>query len=135
MNKNIKVLSLTFICCLSSCSPSLSNLKISREGGRFTDVQMAYLTREDVSETTPYNGDLSVSAPNPIKLTWSGKNTVFNINVYKNPDCELGSFVTTYRTDANSFDFYNDELNQPYYFFISSFTDLSLKTEVVNQKL
>ena len=92
---------------------------------------MAYLTREDVSETTPYNGDLSVSAPNPIKLTWSGKNTVFNINVYKNPDCELGSFVTTYRTDANSFDFYNDELNQPYYFFISSFTDLSLKTEVV----
>lgn len=131
MNNNIKVLSLTFICCLSSCSPSLSNLKISREGGRFTDVQMAYLTREDVSETTPYNGDLSVSAPNPIKLTWSGKNTVFNVNVYKNPDCEPGSYVTTYRTGANSFDFYNDELNQPYYFFISSLTDPSLKTEVV----
>ena len=121
MNKVFRYLPLIFITplTLASCSGSISSLKNKRNGQRVTDIQYAYLSSENIADTSPYNGNMSVSAPNPIRLSWSGQNIKeYKVNIYSDED--LKNLVVSYKTGNTHYDFYNDELNKTYYWTISS---------------
>ena len=107
------VLTLTTIASLVSlvsCSSSeISNLKVESKG-HFTDEQLNYLKSEDYTNTSPYNGNMKMSKPNPVRFTWNGGKGEYYftfINDYDNK--EIGYF-----TDSNPFDFYNPIIGAGY---------------------
>ena len=105
------------------------NLKASLTG-HFTEVQANYLKSEDYTDTTPYNGNLSVSKPNPVSLTWeSNGETSFSVDLYE--DEALTKHIVSYTTNENSFDFYNPIFNQEYYVKVST----KDKDEVYNSNI
>lgn len=91
---------------------------------RHTDIQLAYLNSEDYSDTTPYNGNMSVSAPKPVVLSWkrNGWKSVL-LNIYK--DKELKNLDVSYHVMGDSFDFYNTEVGQTYYVTVQGGTEES----------
>jgi len=132
MNKTVNILSLSVILTLTSCSPRVSNLKVNREGGRYSEAQANYLNSTDYSDTSPYCGNLNVSSPNPIKLTWEGNHPLSYVNVFA--DEEKQDLIVRYKTSASSFEFYNDELMKDYYFTVSAVNDSSVVTNVISYK-
>ena len=119
--KLAKYLPLLFIVpmALTSCSGSISGLKSNRKGHRVTDIQYTYLTNDNPAETSPYNGNMSVSAPNPIRLSWNGQGVKeYKVSIFSDED--LQNLVVSYKTSNTHYDFYNDELNKTYYWIVSS---------------
>ena len=103
--------------------------------GHFTEPQINYLNNEDPSNTSPYNGNMSVSKPLPISLTWESEiNASYFVEIYKDED--LKEKVVTYQTSEKSFDFYNPIFNQDYYIKVClKDTDGgSLDSEVIHVK-
>ena len=90
-----------------------TDLKATVEG-HFTEPQLNYLTNDDASNTSPYNGNMSVSKPLPIHLTWECEvSAAYFVEIYK--DEALTNRVVTYQTSEKSFDFYNPVFGQDYY--------------------
>ncbi len=118
MNKIIKIsFALATIALLSACSAP-TNLKVTGSK-HFTEEQSAYLKSENISDTTPYNGNMSLSAPKPTILKWSGNSfNGYKVNLYK--DEALQELAFTYTTKKNSLEFYNEELLQTYYWNVTA---------------
>ena len=137
--KNLLFLSIT--CLLMGCNsapsvsssetkipPSLSKLVATGFETRHTEIQLNYLNNETPGDTTPYNGNLSVSAPNPVHFSWEATElNSFNVNIYE--DEQLENLVVSYQTNEKELDFYNSLLNKKYYVQITSG---EYKTEVIN---
>ena len=118
MNKVVKIsFALATVALLTACSAP-SNLKVTGSG-HFTDEQSAYLKSENITDTTPYNGNMSLSAPKPTILKWSGSSfSGYKVNLYK--DEALQNLAFSYNTKKNSLEFYNEELLTTYYWNVTS---------------
>ena len=118
MNKVVKIsFALATVALLSACSAP-SNLKVTGSG-HFTDEQSAYLKSENIADTTPYNGNMSLSAPKPTILKWSGNSfNGYKVNLYK--DEALQELAFSYTAKKNSLEFYNEELLQTYYWNVTA---------------
>lgn len=128
--KNLLFLSITYLLmgCNSTPSvsssetkilPSLSNLAATGFETRHTEIQLNYLNNETPGDTTPYNGNMSVSAPNPIHFSWEAIELEnFNVNIYE--DEQLQNLVVSYQTNEKELDFYNSLLNKKYYVQVTS---------------
>ena len=120
-NRVLKALSLSLISALASCSltvKSIDDLEADRSGHRLTEAQLAYINSENYGDTTPYNGNMSVSAPNPVTIKWKSTGiSKYKVSLYN--DSDLTDLVVSYSTKKTSFDFYNDELNRTYYVKVS----------------
>ena len=117
MNKIIKIsFALAAVALLSACS---APTKLSVTGsGHFTAEQSAYLKSDNISDTTPYNGNMSLSAPTPTVLKWSGSGlNGYKVNLYK--DEALQNLAFSYSTKKTSLEFYNEELLTTYYWNVT----------------
>lgn len=117
------LLFLSIVALLSACNSSavtLSNLSSKGQDVRHTEAQLTYLNSDNYLDTTPYNGNMSVSAPNPVVLSWeaSGNAKSYKVNIYK--DADLSDLVVSYTSNEKSLDFYNSELGTTYYWNVSS---------------
>ena len=87
--------------------------------GHFSDIQAEYLAREDFSDTTPFNGNLSVSKPEPINITWDCNiEATYFVGIYKDEACT--DLAVKYQTQEKSLDLYNSLFNQDYYIKVST---------------
>lgn len=92
--------------------------------GHFTDVQLDYLNSKDYSNTDPYNGIMSVSAPLPVNITWESNEKIsYSVEFFEEEDCNANSLIVTYETDETSFDFYNPIFGQDYYVRVMGYKD------------
>ena len=116
MNK--RLLTLLFVIPLTACQtsdPTINLLKVDSKG-HFTEAQLNYLTNDDPSNTSPYNGNMSVSKPVPVSISWeSDKAVSYSVELYSDESCSKESLVTTYQTDETTLDFYNPIFDQTYY--------------------
>ena len=119
MNKLYRVLPLVIVFCLTGCGEaSISSVSSSRKNGRLADIHVTYLTNNNPAETSPYNGNMSVSAPNPVRLSWNGENiSSYKVSLYNDENKE--ELNVSYTTSKNYFDFYNDEFDRTYYWTVS----------------
>ena len=118
MNKIFKIsFALATVTLLSACSMKSSNLT-SKGSKHFTAEQETYLKSETYDDTTPYNGNMSISAPEATVLSWksSGMGT-FKVSLYA--DEALTKLEATYYTKKKSLNFYNEKLMQRYYWNVS----------------
>ena len=94
-----------------------SNLEIT-SSGHFTEIQAAYLNKEDYTDTSPYNGNMSVSKPASVFLNWDSLiDATFFVSFYK--DEALKEHIVTYSVNETHFEFYNPVFNQEYYVQVS----------------
>lgn len=100
-----------------SVEESYINNLTSSGDNYYSDAQYNYLVSENYLDTTPYNGNMSVSTPMPKLLSWEGNFEEYRVNIYK--DEELTDFVVNYFTNETSFEFYNGEVDQTYYWTVS----------------
>ena len=117
MNKNYRVLfCLGSVILLTACSaPSGLSVKGSTH---FTEIQETYLKSANIEDTTPYNGNMSMSAPAPTLLKWSGSSlNGYVVKLYR--DEQLQDLAFSYTTKKTSLEFYNDELLQTYYWTVT----------------
>ena len=117
MNKNYRVLfCLGSVVLLTACSaPSGLSVKGSTH---FTEIQETYLKSANIEDTTPYNGNMSMSAPAPTLLKWSGSSlNGYVVKLYR--DEQLQDLAFSYTTKKTSLEFYNDELLQTYYWTVT----------------
>ena len=78
--------------------------------GHFTAEQLNYLSSDDYSDTTPYNGNMSKSDPNPVRLTWTSGKGQYLIKFTSDYNGEEAE----YYTPDKPFDFYNPILGANY---------------------
>ena len=57
------------VSCYAPASSPVTNLKAVAQG-HFAEAQLNYLSNNDPSNTSPYNGNMSVSKPLPITISW-----------------------------------------------------------------
>ena len=103
------------------------NLLKADTNGHYTEAQLNYLTNDDPSNTSPYNGNMSVSKPEPVTISWESTrdDISYCVELYKDMGEEgsLGNIVTSYVTDETSFDFYNPIFHQKYYVRVTGYKD------------
>ena len=88
----------------------ITNVQVSSKG-HFSEYQTNYLNSENYSDTSPYNGNLSVSKPLPINITWeSNVEGPFTVKIV-GPSHDG---VLEYVTNEKHFEFYNAEFGVPY---------------------
>ena len=103
---------------------TITNLKATPQG-HFTEQQLKYLTNTDYTDTAPYNGNMSVSNPLPVTITWDSNDTgPFTIEISE----PSKSSKLTYTSDTNSFDFYNPLFNTQYDVRVSKGTEVFATT-------
>ena len=114
------LLPLLLVIPLVACSTpmaAVSNLKVDSQG-HFTEAQINYLTNDDPSNTSPYNGNMSVSKPEPVTITWESTrdDISYCVDFYKDigEEGSPSNIIVSYLTDKTSFDFYNPIFNQDY---------------------
>lgn len=130
INMKNKVLLLTLVstCLLVACNnskgkkegskgdePFIDNLS-AEIGSYYTEAQLNYLNNDDPSNTTPYNGNMSVGAPNPVVLSWEGLSKDCVLTIY-NEDMEVEE---AFGLDGNSYELYNLEFDKTYYWNVAS---------------
>lgn len=94
---------------------TFSNVKAVSQG-HFTDEQKNYLMKEDDTDTSPYNGNMSVSYPLPVLISWeSNYKGPFQIDIVEGNNTKL-----TYTSKTKNFDFYNPLFNEEYKVMISA---------------
>ena len=130
MRNNLKYLILCSILVLVGCKsnnksnsessskselpePVFKNMNVN-DGGHFTEAQLGYLTKEAYDDTTPYNGNMSVSAPKPVVLSWEAENaSSLTLDLYEGND--RSNHLASYDvTGLSEFNFYNGKFNQSY---------------------
>ena len=89
--------------------------------GHFTEAQKKYLSNDDETNTSPYNGNMSVSYPEPVHIEWeSNYSGPYQVNISNNKGIQLN-----YHCSTNSFDFYNPLFNEEYKMSIFANNQLS----------
>ena len=96
------LLVITLVACSKTEVIPVTELKASVTG-HFTEAQLNYLKSENYADTTPYNGNMSVSAPLPVHLTWEAGEGNYQVYVVKGSEQE----PVIYDVNEKSFDFYN----------------------------
>lgn len=104
--------------------PSITNLK-AETTGHYTEPQLNYLKSENYSDTTPYNGNMSVSKPLPVHISWEC-DAPGPYKVEISPVSFASKLV--YETNETSFDFYNPLLNTDYEVVVSKDNQTSKTT-------
>lgn len=121
MSTSVKrILSLLSVVILTGCgsSPSVKNLSFSGDI-YWTEEQIAYLISTNIGDTTPYNGNMSVSAPRGFLLSFQSSGfKEKKINIYRNE--QLTDLEVSYTTTEDSFTFYNPMFNQKYFWNVSN---------------
>lgn len=98
---------------------AITNLEVTDYEVRHTDIQLTYLDSGNYLDTTPYVGNLSKSAPNPVHISWDeAGESDYIVHIYEDDDLE--NEVVSYVTSTNSFDFFNTKLGQKYNIVVSS---------------
>ena len=116
------ILTLLFVIPLVACqspAPKITLLKADTSG-HFTEAQLNYLNNNDSSNTSPYNGNMSVSKPLPVSISWESEVSASHyVELYEDEACQ--KLITRYMcaSNENSFDFYNPIFNQNYYIKVS----------------
>ena len=117
MNRHLKIcFALAAVALLAGCNSKPNGLR-AQEGNHWTDEQMAYLTSSKIEDTSPYNGNMSISAPRPAQLFFKTSMKERQINIYR--DEGLTDLEVSHITHAPSFSFYNGLLGQKYYWTVS----------------
>ena len=118
--------SLLLLTSLVACSGSISNIKCVNDG-HYSEEQLKYLTSDKFDDTTPYNGNMSISAPKPIvvsfkRVNYSKSNPVIVkvTPVISDDWFVIPSTVTYDVTGDNEFKFYNPVLNHNYVISVNS---------------
>ena len=90
----------------------ITNIKAVSQG-HFSEYQTNYLNSENYSDTSPYNGNLSVSKPLPINITWeSNVEGPYTVKIIGSRRSKTG--ILEYVTNEKHFEFYNAEFGVPY---------------------
>ncbi len=128
MNKSLRTLSLSFIFILCACSLNKKISDIKQDyTGHFSDIQYTYLTNSDLSDTSPYNGNMSLSEPAPVSLSWKASGIKkFKIKISESQNMDTPAFV--YETNKKQFDFYNGKLYQYYWWTVSDVKETVVST-------
>lgn len=88
----------------------ISDLKVESKG-HFTQEQLNYLKSEDYTDTSPYNGNMSISKPEPVVFTWKSnykKDIEFGIiDGCGRLSHEFDKPQYNYKVKGNRFEFYN----------------------------
>lgn len=109
----------------------ITNLTATGYEVRHTDIQLAYLDSENYTDTTPYDGNLSKSAPNPVHFSWeSEKASNFTVHLYEGNN--IDNEVASYKTSEKELDFYNTKLGQEYTVVVSDDDNLELPSEIIH---
>ena len=134
------LLPLLLVIPLVACSTpmtAVSNLKADSQG-HFTEAQINYLTNNDLSNTSPYNGNMSVSKPEPVTITWESTrdDISYCVDFYKDigEEGSPSNIIVSYLTDKTSFDFYNPIFNQEYYVRVTSYKEGIKPSNVISFK-
>lgn len=99
----------------SVIAPEITNLKAVSQG-HFTEPQLNYLNNDDASNTSPYNGNMSVSKPLPVHISWeSNVSGPFEVKISPKNHSSYVSYIV----EETSFDFYNPLFNTEYEVAIS----------------
>ncbi len=96
------LLVIPLVACQSAKTP-VSNLKAEVKG-HFTEAQLNYLKSENYADTTPYNGNMSVSMPEPVHLTWEAGEGDYQVYVNREG---ADNVPVIYNVNKKEFDFYN----------------------------
>ena len=88
----------------------INNLQIDTSG-HFSDIQVNYLTSDDATDTTPYNGNLSKADPIPVSISWDDKSPDKFAEVEITPE---GGETIVYQVNDSHLDFYNPIFNRRY---------------------
>ena len=86
----------------------ITNVQVVSQG-HYSQYQTNYLNSENYSDTAPYNGNLSVSKPLPINITWDS-----NVEGPYTVRISGPRGILEYSTNEKHFEFYNAEFNVPY---------------------
>lgn len=127
MNKSVRfIFGLSLTILMTGCSGSISKLSVTG-CSHFSDIQEVYLKSSNYEDTTPYNGNMSLSIPAATVLKWSGSNiSKYKVNLYS--DENLGHLEASYVTKKKELNFYNEKLNQKYYWNVTD-----MKGKVVSE--
>ena len=113
MKKIVITLSTVFsLISLVACDGTLyiTGLKVESKG-HFTQEQLNYLKSEEYTDTSPYNGNMSISKPEPVVFTWKSnykKYIEFAItDGYGRLSVEFDRPQYNYRVKGNRFEYYN----------------------------
>ena len=111
------LLPLLLVVPLVACSPQGQLVNVIKAeatvSGHFSKEQIVYLTNEDSSNTSPYNGNMSVSKPVPVTISWDGSEGLYDVSFFEDED--LTKNIVSYSVEGQSFDFYNPIFNKDYY--------------------
>ena len=124
------------VSCTTASIPTINQLKVASKG-HFSDAQLNYLSSDNYTDTTPYNGNMSVSKPLPINISWENlENKAYKVEIYHDQSCNDSSLITSYVVEGNAFDFYNPEFNKEYYVKVVSKENekITAQSEVVSFK-
>ena len=106
------------VSCYAPASSPVTNLKAEAQG-HFTEAQLNYLTNNDPSNTSPYNGNMSVSKPLPITISWEDndqRSATYTVRICEGDDSSSRKTIVYYiNIHDKSFDFYNPIFNKDYY--------------------
>ena len=106
------------VSCYAPASSPVTNLKAEAQG-HFTEAQLNYLTNNDPSNTSPYNGNMSVSKPLPITISWEDndqRSATYAVRICEGDDSSSRKTILYYiNIHGNSFDFYNPIFDKDYY--------------------
>ena len=109
------LLVIPLVACSSSTRSPVTNLKAEAQG-HFTEAQLNYLTNNDPSNTSPYNGNMSVSKPLPISISWDKEeNMTYHVYLYDSNEPSRKMVADYDAGQNNRFDFYNPIFNMDYY--------------------
>lgn len=101
------LLPLLLVISLAACNNTqytpVSNLK-AVTSGHFSEAQLNYLRSENYADTTPYNGNMSVSKPEPVHITWEAGEGDYQVYVNWEKD---NNIPIIYNVSEKEFDFYN----------------------------
>ena len=128
------LLVIPLVACSTPSSP-VTNLKAEPQG-HFTEAQINYLTNNDPSNTSPYNGNMSVSKPLPISISWDKEENVeYTVNVHEGEAANRKLVVSYSVGNDNHFDFYNPIFNKDYYISVAKTDSKStVECEVIQVK-
>ena len=121
----VTISSLLVLASLVACQSSITSVK-SENKGHYTEEQLKYLTSDKYDDTTPYNGNMSLSKPEPIvisfkRVNYSKSNPVkINLQPVISDDFFITSSASYDVTGANELKFYNPFLNYKYNVFVKS---------------
>lgn len=112
MKRTISIIaSLIILSSLVACNDfsPISELK-AVSNGHFTSEQLNYLKNENYADTTPYNGNMSMSKPLPVSLSWKAGKGQYHITLTGSSSGDSAKYMIR----DKKLDFYNPIIGETY---------------------